>query len=104
MCYPECRPECHPECQDQLDMVRSHTVMVWTHYLSKKSLVVVSGGGWQTNFGVSPGPGLWSLVFGPSGPDLGPGPDLTWDLELDNRKRVSLACKISLRSEMRFLK
>ena len=27
-CHLECHPECHPECQDQLDMVRSHTVMV----------------------------------------------------------------------------
>ena len=31
----------------------------------------------------SPGPGLWSLVLGPFGPDLGPNLDLTWDLELD---------------------
>ena len=42
---------------------------------------------WQTKFNVSPGPGLWSLVLGPFGPDLGPdmGPDLdlTWDLDLD---------------------
>ena len=36
-------------------------------------------GGWQTKFSVSPGPGLWSLVLGPFGHDLGPGP------ELDNR-------------------
>ena len=28
----------------------------------------------------SPGPGLWSLVLGPFGPDLGPGPGP----ELDN--------------------
>ena len=27
-------------------MVRSHTVMVWSDYLPKKSLVVVSGGEW----------------------------------------------------------
>ena len=44
--------------------------------------MVVSG--WQTKFNVSPG--LWSLVLGPFGPDL--GPYLTWDLgpgpELDN--------------------
>ena len=52
-------------------MVRSHLVMVWRHYLPK-------GGGWQTKFNVSPGPGLWSLVLGPFGPDL----DLTWDLDL----------------------
>ena len=36
--------------------------------------------GWQTKFNVSPGPGLWSIVlglFGPElGPDLGPGPEL----------------------------
>ena len=31
-------------------------------------------GGWQTKFNVSPGPGLWPLVLGPFGPDLGPGP------------------------------
>ena len=40
--------------------------------------MVVSG--WQTKFSVSPGPGLWSLVLGPFGPDLGPGPGP----ELDN--------------------
>ena len=34
-------------------------------------------------FNVTPGPGLWSLVLGPSGPDLGPDLDLTWDLDLD---------------------
>ena len=38
--------------------------------------------GWQTKWNVSPGPGLWSLVLGPFGPDLGPGLDLTWDLDL----------------------
>ena len=40
-------------------------------------------GGWQTKFNVSPGPGLWPLVLGPYGPDLGPDLDLTWDLDLD---------------------
>ena len=40
-------------------------------------------GGWQTKFNVSPGPGLWPLVLGPFGPDLGPDLDLTWDLDLD---------------------
>ena len=40
-------------------------------------------GGWQTKFSVSPGPGLWPLVLGPFGPDLGPDLDLTWDLDLD---------------------
>ena len=43
--------------------------------------------GWQTKFNVSPGPGLWSLVLGPFGPDLEPDLepdlDLTWDLDLD---------------------
>ena len=39
--------------------------------------------GWQTKFSVSPGPGLWSLVLGPFGPDLGPDLELTWDLDLD---------------------
>ena len=59
---------------------RSYSVMVWRDYLLKKSLV---GGGWQTKFNVSPGLGLWSLVLGPYGPDLGPDLDLTWDLDLD---------------------
>ena len=40
-------------------------------------------GEWQTKFNVSPGPGLWSLVLGPYGPDLGPGP------ELDNTSYLS---------------
>ena len=62
-------------------MVRSHPVMVWIDYLPKKCLVVVSGG-WQTKFSVSPGPGLWSLVLGPFGPNMGPDLDLTWDLDL----------------------
>ena len=44
---------------------------------------VGGGGEWQTKFNVSPGPGLWSLVLGPFGPDLGPDLDLTWDLDLD---------------------
>ena len=67
-------------------MVRSHSVMVWSDYLPKKSLVGGGGGGgggeWQTKFNYSPGPGLWSLVLGPFGPDLGPdlgpgpGPEL----------------------------
>ena len=59
--------------------------MVWSHLLPMKSLlVVVSGGGeWQTKFNVSPGPGLWSLVLGPFGPDLGPDLALPWDLDLD---------------------
>ena len=58
-------------------MIRSHSVMVWSDYLPKKSLLGGGGGGewwWQTKFNVSPGPGLWSLVLGPFGPDLGPGP------------------------------
>ena len=68
-------------------MVRSHTVMVWSDYLPVKSLlVVVSGGEWQTKFNVCPGPGLWSLVLGPFGPDLGPDLDLTWDLDLSLTK------------------
>ena len=56
--------------------------MVWTLYLPKKSLVVVVGGG-IPNLVYSPGPGLWSLVLGPSGPDLGTDLNLTWDLDLD---------------------
>ena len=47
--------------------------------------------GWQTKFSVSPGPGLWSLVLGPFGPDLGPDLDPTWDLDLD----LSLTIMIS---------
>ena len=76
-------------------MVRSHTVMVWSDYLPKKSLVVVSGGGWQTKFNVSPGPGLWSLVLGPFGPDLGPdlgpgpGPELDKKEEKDDPNNIS---------------
>ena len=34
--------------------------------------------GGRPNLVYSPGPGLWSLVLGPFGPDL----DLTWDLDL----------------------
>ena len=57
--------------------------------------MVVSGGGeWQTKFSVSPGPGLWSLVLSPFGPDLGPGPEL--DNLMDHSdlvfKCVSLTC------------
>ena len=46
-------------------MVRSHTVMVWSHYLREKSLLVGGGGGgeWQTKFNVSPGPGLCSTLL-----------------------------------------
>ena len=62
-------------------MVRSHSVMVWSDYLPKKSLL--GGEWWQTKFNVTPGPCLWSLVLGPFGPDLGPDLDLTWDLDLD---------------------
>ena len=47
-------------------------------------------GGWQTKFNVSPGPGLWPLVLGPFGPDLGPVLDLTWDLDLDLSLTTSL--------------
>ena len=58
--------------------------MVWNDYVPKKSLLVVGGGEWwQTKFNVSPGPGLWSLVLGPFGPDLGTDLNLTWDLDLD---------------------
>ena len=39
--------------------------------------------GGRPNLVYSPGPGLWSLVLGPFGPDLGPDLDLTWDLDLD---------------------
>ena len=57
--------------------------MVWSHLSPVKSLlVVVVSGEWQTKFSVSPGPGLWSLVLGAFGPDLGPDLDLTWDLDL----------------------
>ena len=39
--------------------------------------------GGRPNLVYSPGPGLWSLVLGPFGPELGPDLDLTWDLDLD---------------------
>ena len=63
--------------------------MVWSLYPAKKSLVGGWVGGWQTKFNVSPGPGLWSLVLGPFGPDLGPDLDLTWDLDLDLSLTIS---------------
>ena len=47
------------------------------------------GGGWvggRPNLVLSPGPGLWSLVLGPSGPDLGPDLGPGPGPELDNRK------------------
>ena len=52
--------------------------MVWSDNLPRK-VYWVSGwvGGWQTKFSFSPGPGLWPLVLGPFGPDLGPDLDLT---------------------------
>ena len=70
--------------------------MVWSDYLPTKSLVVVVVSGWQTKFNVSPGPGLWSLVLGPFGPDLGPdlgpgpGPELDkinkeWGSKVDKK-------------------
>ena len=49
-----------------------------------------TGGGWwvggRPNLVYSPGPGLWSLVLGPYGPDLGPDLDPTWDLDLSLTK------------------
>ena len=39
--------------------------------------------GGRPNLVYSPGPGFWSLVLGPFGPDLGPDLDLTWELDLD---------------------
>ena len=39
--------------------------------------------GGRPNLMYSPGPGLWSLVLGPFGPDLGTDLNLTWDLDLD---------------------
>ena len=68
--------------------------MVLNDYLPKKSLVVVVvvSGEWQTKFSVSPGPGLWSLVLGPFGPDLGPDLDLTWDLDLDLSLTIIVSC------------
>ena len=41
------------------------------------------GGRPNLMYSPGPGPGLWTLVLGPSGPDLGPDLDLTWDLDLD---------------------
>ena len=81
--------------------------MVWSHLSPVKSLlVVVVVIGWQTKFNVSPGPGLWSLVLGPFGPDMGPDLDLTWDLDLD----LSLTIKdifpfgLQYRDELKWLK
>ena len=57
----------------------------------------MSGGGWQTKFNVSPGPGLLSRSRSRSGPDrdltwTGPGPDLGPGMgpgpELDNFKSL----------------
>ena len=39
---------------------------------------------------LSSGPGPWSLVLGPFGPDLGPDLDLTWDLDLDLSLTISV--------------
>ena len=50
----------------------------------------MASGEWQTKFSVSPGPGLWSLVLGPYGPDLGADLDLTWDLDLDLSLTISI--------------
>ena len=43
----------------------------------------MSGGG-------RPNLGLWSLVLGPFGPDLGLDLDLTWDLDLDLSLTIAL--------------
>ena len=52
--------------------------------------MVVSG---RPNLMLSPGPGLWSLVLGPYGPDLGPDLDLTWDLDLSlTIPLISVSC------------
>ena len=42
-CHPECHPECHPDCQDQWNMVRSHTVMIWSPLVAQKSLLGCGG-------------------------------------------------------------
>ena len=46
----------------------------------------------RPNLVLSPGPGLWSLVLGPFGPDLGPDLDLTWDLDLDLSLTIGGTC------------
>ena len=55
-------------------------------------------GGDRPNLVYSPGPGLWSLVLGPYGHDLGPDLgldlDLTWDLDLDLSLTIYFATKI----------
>ena len=83
-------------------MVRSHTVLVLTHYPAKKSLlvVVVSGEWWQTKFSVSPGPGLWSLDLGPFGPDLGPGPELDNNVSENSNNKVLFMDSSYFRPEM----
>ena len=80
-------------------MVRSHTVLVWTHYPAKKSLVVVVVGGGRPNLVLSPGPGLWSLVLGPFGSNLGADLELTWDLDLD----LSLTIRVQKGTKKPFL-
>ena len=45
------------------------------------------GGGWQTKFNVSPGPGLWSLVLRPFGPDLGPDLDLSLTIIVHSKRK-----------------
>ena len=65
----------------------------------KSLLVVVVSGGewwWQTKFNVSPGPGLWPLVLGPFGPDLGPDLDLDLDLSLTIFKDENLDITITI--------
>ena len=65
---------------------------------------VVGGEWWQTKFNVSPGPGLWSLVLGSFGPDLGPDLDLTWDQDLDLTWDQDLDLSLTIRQVTSFAK
>ena len=67
--------------------------MVWSDYLHKKSLVVGEWVSGRPNLVYSPGQGLWALVLGPFGPDLGSDLDLTWDLDLDLSLTINI-CKL----------
>ena len=58
-------------------------------------------GGWvggRPNLVYSPGPGLWSLVLGSFGPDLGPDLDLIWDLDLDLSLTIEKYCNMDYRA------
>ena len=65
------------------DNIRILKALYWSYPTKELLVVVVVLSGRPNLVLVSLGPGLWSLVLGPSGPDLGPDLDLTWVLDLD---------------------